>query len=35
MIAFVHKVIKNVHGHWEDDRGVVLGRDAAQRLQVA
>ena len=25
----------DVDGNWEDDRAVVLGRDAVQRLQVA
>lgn len=33
--ALIHEVIEDVHGHGEDDGRVVLGRDAAQRLQVA
>ena len=32
---FADEVIKNVHWHWEDDSGVVLGGYAAQRLEVA
>lgn len=30
-----HEVVHDVHGHREDDGGVVLGRDAVQRLKVA
>ena len=28
-------MVHDVHGHGEDDGGVVLGGDAVQRLQVA
>ena len=30
-----HEVVHDVHGHGEDDGGVVLRGDAVQRLQVA
>ena len=30
----LHEVVHDVHGHWEDDGRVVLGRDAVQRLKV-
>ena len=33
--AAPHKVVQDVHRHGEDDGGIVLGRDAAQRLEVA
>ena len=28
-------MVNNINGHGEDDGGVVLGGDAAQRLEVA
>ena len=31
----VQEVIHDIHRHREDDGGVVLGRDAVQRLEVA
>ncbi len=30
----LHEVVHEVHGHGEDDGGVVLRRDAVQRLEV-
>ena len=32
---FADEVVKDVHWHWEDDSGVVLGGYTAQRLKVA
>ena len=32
---FANEVVENVHGHGEDDSGVVLGGNTAQRLKVA
>ena len=35
LASWTHEVRHDVDGDGEDDRAVVLGRDAVQRLQVA
>ena len=35
LVGFLQEVVHDVHGHGEDDGGVVLGSDAVQGLQVA
>ena len=34
-LAGPDEVVHDVHGHGEDDGGVVLGRDAVQGLEIA
>ena len=35
VVLLAEEVVQDVHGHREDDGGVVLGGDAVQSLQIA